>query len=82
MGAGSALDPEIRDWLALYPAPDLDYRDVDAVRTMTALYMSERSGPAPRWSRDDVVLSSSMVAGVDVLTWRPRRRAHRILPRG
>ena len=71
MGAGSALDPEIRDWLALYPAPDLDYRDVDAVRTMTALYMSERSGPAPRWSRDDVVLSSSTVAGVDVLIWRP-----------
>lgn len=72
MGAGSALDPEISDWLAMSPAPDLDYRDVDAVRAMTARYMSEHSGPAPRWSRDDVVLSSSTVAGVDVLIWRPR----------
>lgn len=72
MGAGSLLDPEIREWLALYPAPDLDYRDVDAVRALTARYMAEQGGLAPRWSKDDVVLEESHVGGVDVLIWRPR----------
>lgn len=72
MDAGSLLDPEIREWLALYPAPDLDYRDAAAVRALTDRYMAERGGPAPRWSRDDVLLEECRIGGVEVLVWRPR----------
>lgn len=72
MGAGSLLDPEIEAWLALYPAPDLDYRDVAAVRALTSRYMADQGGLAPRWSRDDVLLEGARLGGVDVLVWRPR----------
>lgn len=67
-----AVDSEIAAWLAAYPAPDIDYRDVAAVRALTARYMAEHGGPAPRWPRDDVQLDSLQIAGVDALMWRPR----------
>jgi acetyl esterase/lipase len=70
-----AVDSEIAAWLAAYPAPDIDYRDVDAVRALTARYMAEHGGPAPRWPRDDVRLQSIHVGGVEALTWRPRDAA-------
>lgn len=66
------VDSEIASWLAAYPAPDIDYRDVAAVRALTARYMAEHGGPAPRWPRDDVHLRSLSIAGVDALMWRPR----------
>jgi acetyl esterase len=71
MGAGSLLDPEVREWLALNPTPDVDYGDVAAVRDLTSRYMAEHGGPGPRWSRDDVSLTRHQIAGVDVLVWRP-----------
>ena len=67
-----AVDSQIAAWLAAYPAPDIDYRDVAAVRALTERYMSEQGGPAPRWPRDDVRLESLSIAGVDALVWRPR----------
>ena len=67
-----AVDSEIAAWLAAYPAPDVDYRDVDAVRTLTDRYMAERGGPAPRWARDDVLMHSFTLGAVDTLMWRPR----------
>ncbi|MFM1964402.1 MAG: hypothetical protein RL134_127, partial [Actinomycetota bacterium] len=70
-----AVDSEIAAWLAAYPAPDIDYRDVDAVRALTARYMAEHGGPRPRWSRDDVLMQSIHIGGVDALVWRPRDAA-------
>lgn len=67
-----AVDSEIAAWLAAYPAPDVDYRDVDAVRALTDRYMAERGGPAPRWARDDVLMHSLTLGAVDTLMWRPR----------
>ena len=67
-----AFDSEIAAWLAAYPAPDIDYRDVEAVRALTARYMAEHCGPAPRWPRDDVQMESIEIGGVDALMWRPR----------
>lgn len=67
-----AVDSEIAEWLAAYPAPDIDYRDVAAVRALTARYMAEHGGPAPRWPRDDVQMESIQIAGCDALMWRPR----------
>ena len=67
-----AVDSEIAKWLAASPAPDIDYRDVAAVRALTARYMAEHGGPAPRWPRDDVILQSLELGGVDALMWRPR----------
>jgi len=66
------LDPEIAEWLNVYPAPAVDYRDVDAVRALTARYMAEHGGPAPRWPRDDVEMRALEVGGVPALMWRPR----------
>jgi acetyl esterase/lipase len=66
------VDSEIAEWLAAYPAPDVDYRDVAAVRALYAGYMNEHGGPAPRWSRPDVELTDVRVGGVDALMWRPR----------
>lgn len=74
-----AVDSEIAEWLAAYPAPELDYRDVAAVRALTARYMAERGGPAPRWPRDDVVMESLRLGGRDALMWRPRE-ARRAMP--
>ena len=67
-----AVDSEIAEWLAAYPAPDIDYRDVAAVRALTARYMAEHGGPAPRWPRDDVLLQPITLGGADALMWRPR----------
>ncbi len=67
-----AVDSQIAAWLAAFPAPDVDYRDVAAVRALTQRYMAEQGGPAPRWPRDDVRLESLSIAGVDALVWRPR----------
>ena len=67
-----AVDSEIAAWLAAYPAPDIDYRDVAAVRALTARYMAEHGGPAPRWPRDDVIMQPLALGGVDALMWRPR----------
>ena len=67
-----AVDSEIAAWLAAYPAPDIDYRDVAAVRALTASYMAEHGGPAPRWPRDDVRMEPITIAGMDALMWRPR----------
>ena len=67
-----AVDSEIADWLAAFPAPDIDYRDVAAVRALTARYMAEIGGPAPRWPRDDVLMQATTLGGVDALMWRPR----------
>ena len=66
------VDSEIAAWLAAYPPPDIDYRDVAAVRALYAGYMNEHGGPAPRWSRPDVELTDVRVGGVDALMWRPR----------
>jgi acetyl esterase len=66
-----AVDSEIADWLASNPAPAIDYRDVDAVRSLTARYMAEQGGPAPRWPRPDVDMHRIKVGGVDALMWRP-----------
>lgn len=65
------VDSEIADWLVAHPAPDVDYRDVDAVRELYNAYMSESGGPAPRWPRDDVEVSAVRVGGIDALMWRP-----------
>ena len=70
-----AVDSEIAAWLAAYPAPDIDYRDVAAVRALTARYMAERGGPAPRWPHDDVIMQPLVLGGVDALMWRPRESA-------
>ena len=67
-----AVDSEIAEWLAAYPAPDIDYRNVAAVRALTARYMAEHGGPAPRWPRDDVLLQPITLGGADALMWRPR----------
>ena len=67
-----AVDSEIAEWLAAFPAPDVDYRDVAAVRALAARYMAEHGGPAPRWPRDDVSLQSLDLGDVDALMWRPR----------
>lgn len=67
-----AVDSEIAGWLAAFPAPDIDYRDVAAVRALTARYMAEHGGPAPRWPRDDVRMESITLGGADALMWRPR----------
>lgn len=69
-----AFDCEIAAWLEAYPAPDIDYRDVDAVRALTARYMAEHGGPAPRWPRDDVRMDAIRIGGCDALLWRPRDR--------
>lgn len=61
-----------------YPAPAIDYRDVAAVRALTARYMAEHGGPAPRWPHDDVQLQSVSLAGVDALMWRPRGASARL----
>jgi acetyl esterase len=66
------IDPEIAAWLRDFPAPDIDYRDVDAVRALFADYMADEGGPAPRWPRDDVTLTSLSVGSVPALMWRPR----------
>jgi acetyl esterase len=66
------IDPEIAAWLRDFPAPDVDYRDIDAVRGLFADYMADEGGPAPRWPRDDVELSTMSVGGVSALMWRPR----------
>jgi acetyl esterase/lipase len=68
----SGIDPQIAAWLDAYPAPDVDHRDVQAVRALTARYMSEQGGPAPRWPRDDVQMDAVSVGGVDAIMWRPR----------
>ena len=70
-----AIDPEIAAWLAASPAPHIDYADVAAVRELTARYMAESGGPAPRWSRDDVTCAPITVGGVDALMWRPLESA-------
>ena len=70
-----AFDSEIDAWLAAYPAPDIDYRDVEAVRALTTRYMAEQGGPAPRWPRDDVEMHSIQIGGADALVWRPRDTA-------
>jgi acetyl esterase/lipase len=76
-----ALDPQIAAWLRDFPPPSVDYRDVAAVRRLTQQYMAEQGGPAPRWSRDDVVLTEIAVGGVPALAWRPRDSAsHDRLP--
>ena len=67
-----AVDSEIAEWLAAFPAPDIDYRDVAAVRALTARYMAEHGGPAPRWPRYDVTLQSLEFGDVDALMWLPR----------
>ncbi len=65
------LDPQIAAWLRAYPAPHVDPYDVPAVRALAAQYMADRGGPAPRWPRADVTLTSAQVGGVDVLVWSP-----------
>ncbi len=67
-----AVDSEIAAWLSAYPAPDIDYRDVAAVRAMTDRYMAEHGGPAPRWPREDVQMEPITIASMDALMWRPR----------
>lgn len=67
-----AFDSEIAAWLEAFPAPAIDYRDVAAVRALTAAYMAEQGGPAPRWSRDDVSLTSVALGDINALMWRPR----------
>jgi acetyl esterase len=66
------FDPEVAAWLAAFPSPDVDYRDVAAVRALTSRYMAEQGGPAPRWPRADVELASLDVGGCAALMWRPR----------
>lgn len=73
-----AVDSEIAAWLAAYPAPDIDYRDVDAVRRLASGYMAEHGGPGPRWSRDDVRMESVVVGGVEAIMWRPRGSDERL----
>jgi acetyl esterase len=65
------VDSEIAAWLAAYPAPAIDYRDVEAVRALTARYMAEHGGPGPRYPRPDVDMCSINIGGVDTLMWRP-----------
>lgn len=66
-----AVDPELAAWLAAYPAPAIDYRNVGAVRDLTARYMAERGGLSPRWPRDDVEMREIEVGGLPALMWRP-----------
>ena len=70
------IDPEIAAWLRDFPAPDIDYRDIDAVRALFADYMADEGGPAPRWPRDEVTLTSLSVGGVPALMWRPREASN------
>jgi len=67
------LDPEIAAWVEAYPAPDVDPRDVDAVRAIYGDYMADRGGPQPVESHPDVRLESAHINGVGVLIWSPRR---------
>ncbi|MFM9134771.1 MAG: alpha/beta hydrolase fold domain-containing protein [bacterium] len=69
------LDPEIAAWIDVAPAPDIDYADVVAVRAMSDAYMAETGGPAPRFSRDGVVLFEAVAGGVPVLVWAPENVA-------
>ena len=71
------LDPEIAAWVEAFPAPDVDPRDVDAVRAIYADYMADRGGPQPRLSHPDVRLESAHINGVGVLVWSPIRPAPR-----
>lgn len=65
------VDSELANWLAAYPAPPIDYRDVAAVRALTQRYMAEHGGPAPRWPRTDVDMRVIEVGGVEAMMWRP-----------
>lgn len=65
------LDPEIAAWIEAFPAPDVDPRDVVAVRAIYADYMADRGGPQPLMSHPDVRLESAQINGIDVLIWSP-----------
>jgi len=65
------LDPEIAAWLSLYPPPDIDFRDVHAVRALAAEYMSEHGGAQPRWPDDRVAHSHHVIGTVPIMLWRP-----------
>ena len=67
------LDPEVADWVARYPAPTVDPRDVAAVRATYDDYMADRGGPQPLHSHPDVRLESAHINGVGVLIWSPLR---------
>ena len=73
-----AVDSEIAAWLTAFPSPAVDYRDVASVRDLTARYMAERGGLAPRWPRDDVEMLEIEVGGLAALMWRPRGIADRL----
>ena len=69
------LDPEIDRWIDLYPAPDIDYMDVTAVRVLSNAYMADRGGPSPRLTHPDVTVLPESIGGVDVLVWSPAAAA-------
>lgn len=68
---GVHLDPEIADWVDRYPPPDIDPRDIAAVRSTYDAYMADRGGPQPLQSHPDVRLESARVGDVGVLIWSP-----------
>lgn len=69
------LDPEIAAWVEAYPSPDVDPRDVEAVRTIYAAYMADRDGPQPLQTHPDVRLEAASINDVRVLIWSPLRPA-------
>ena len=69
------LDPEVADWVEAYPPPDVDPRDVEAVRAIYGDYMAERDGPQPLQTHPGVRLESARIGGVGVLIWLPMRVA-------
>lgn len=71
------VDPQIAEWLHAAPPVDLDFGDVDAIRSMADAYMRETGGPAPRFTHPDVCLAEDRIGDVDVLVWSPVHRKSR-----
>ena len=70
--APADLDPTIAAWLTAAPPADVDFADIAAIRRMSADYMRETGGPAPRYPHPSVTLLSTTIAGVGCLVWLPR----------
>lgn len=65
------LDPEIA--AVLEAPPDVDPRDVEAVRSLYRQYMADRGGPQPLLEHPDVRVETAAIDGVPVLIWSPLR---------
>jgi len=65
----ASLNPAIAQWLQAAPPVDVDVFDICAVRQMSADYMRETGGPAPRYTPATVAISETLIAEVPVLRW-------------